>query len=71
MVQIQARSKVLGARGFAMTGVVAAVMALAAIGGYAIGISRAQSDSSVVQPAAAHSTPSPAPDAPPITGFVP
>lgn len=71
MVQIRARNRFLGAQASAMAAVVAALMALAAIGGYEIGLSRAQSDSSVAQPSAAHSTPSPAPDAPPTTGFIP
>jgi len=74
MIQIRERSRTAGAQAFAMAVVVAALMALAAVGGYEIGSSRAQSHSFVVQPStvepAAQATGTP-PDAPPVTGFQP
>lgn len=71
MIQIRERPRTAGAQAFATAVVAAALMALAAIGGYEIGIARAQSHSLVVQPSAVQPAASTAPDAPPITGFQP
>jgi hypothetical protein len=71
MIQIRERSRTAHAQTFAMAVVVAALMALAAVGGYEIGSARAQSHSLVVQPLAAKPAPSAPQDAPPVTGFQP
>ena len=74
MIQIRERSKTAGAQAFVMAVVVAALIALAAAGGYEIGGSGAPSRSFVAQPSTAQSA-APAActthDAPPITGFQP
>ena len=71
MIQVRSLGRAPRAQAFAIAVVAAALMALAAIGGYEIGISRAQSNSLVGQPSAVQPAASPAPDAPPITGFQP
>jgi len=71
---IRERSRTLGAQAFAMAVAVAALVGLAAVGGYEIGSSRAQSHSFVVQPSAVQPAPpaaSTTQDAHPVTGFQP
>ena len=71
MIRVRSLSRAPGAQAFAIAIVVAVLMAFVAIGGYELGISRAQSHSLVVQPSAVQPAASPAPEAPPITGFQP
>lgn len=71
MIQVRSLSRAPGAQAFAIAVVVAALMAVVAIGSYEVGISRAQSHSPVAQPSAVQPAPSTVPDAPPITGFQP